>query len=814
MQKMTVMALPKSVIDFMENPAMETKPRRIWEKMSLNLGEKCHQYFWLHLLALLLGRLTILGDLAPFGLGFFAATAQIAKERAYGVGAATLLGVLSAGRYEEAGIYLFCMLVYFKMEGRLTRIEKKMFAVPIGMFFSFLVGGICLNYLQDAALYAHVVVFFNALLCMIASHLFTYGMPLLLNRSVVTSTYEKPANETMVCFVVILALAIAGVGNLVIFGYHVQNIFSSVLVMVMALAGGAGLGAAVGVVVGTVIGLSGGNSNAVLAIALYAVSGVMAGVVQSLGKFAVLLGFIFGSMIIHLGFTQLPLLMESVTEVIIAALILLALPLGNMVNLQKNLAFGIGPTVQPDYILAEGSYKLQSIAEMFYELAGILGLGQADVQEKNRQKELTNLLSAVGVQICETCSNRTMCWEENYYRTYQNLLAIFNELNYHKPLQGKDMPLEFREDCINAGKMVEIINAAVEKNHINAYWQNKVSGQKQTMSEQMKAMGNIISNLAQELNKKTVSNINLANLLRHKALQIGCPIENVKVTGKEKPRQIDFEKIACGKAGDCATSLLPLFAGTLQERMTLLKKCGNRDLNTKCKLCMKVASCFQIKTAVATIAKEGKEVCGDSIKITPLNRGKVSLVLSDGMGIGKSAEKESKLTVNCLSKLLQNDFDIDVAVKTVNSLLLLQATGEKFATVDMAVVDKYTGEAEFLKVASAPSFVKRVREVKTINAAALPIGILNQVEIQPIKMQLAVNDVLIMVSDGIADSKDVKLRSDDKEGWLINFLRRSDEKDEQKFAEAILEEAVRLSGGKAKDDMTVLVMILGEAGLI
>lgn len=812
MQKMTVMALPKSVIDLMENSSVETKPLRLWEKLNFNLGEKYRQYFWLHLLALLLGRLTILGDLAPFGLGFFAATAQIAKERAYGVGAATLLGVLSAGRYEEAGIYLFSMLVYFKMEGRLTRIEKKMFAVPIGMFFSFLLGGFCLNYLQDATLYSHVVVFFNALLCMIASYLFTYGVPLLLSKS--TVSYEKPTNETMVCLVVILALAIAGVGNLVILDYHVQNIFSSVLVMVMALAGGAGLGAAVGVVVGTVIGLSGGGGNAVLAIALYAVSGVVAGVLQSLGKFAVLLGFIFGSIIIHLGFTQMPLLMESVTEVILAAIILLFLPLGNMVNLQKNLALGTGSELQPDYILAESSYKLQSIAEMFYELAGILGLGQADLQERNRQNELTNLLSAVGVHICETCSNRAVCWEDNYYRTYQNLLAIFNQLNYQKPLQGKDMPLEFREDCINAGKMVEIINTAVEKNHISAYWQNKVGGQKQMMSEQMKATGNIISNLAQEINKKTMNNTNLANILRHKALQIGCPIENIKVTGKEKPRQIEFEKTACGKVGECVASLMPLFAGTLQERMTLMKKCGNHELNTKCKLCMKVANRFQIKTAVATIAKEGKDVCGDSIKITPLNRGKVSLVLSDGMGTGKGAEKESKLTVNCLSKLLQHDFDIDVAVKTVNSLLLLQATGEKFATVDMAVVDKYTGEAEFLKVASAPSFVKRVREVKTINAAALPIGILNQVEIQPIKMQLAVNDILVMVSDGIADSKDIKLRNDDKDGWLINFLRRSDEKDEQKFAEAILEEAVRLSGGKAKDDMTVLVMILGEAGLI
>ena len=55
------------------------------------------------------------------------------------------------------------------------------------------------------------------------------------------------------------------------------------------------------------------------------------------------------------------------------------------------------------------------------------------------------------------------------------------------------------------------------------------------------------------------------------------------------------------------------------------------------------------------------------------------------------------MTVDCLGKLLQAGFSIDVSVKTVNSLLALRSAGENFATVDMAIIDQYNGEVEFLK---------------------------------------------------------------------------------------------------------------------
>lgn len=810
MQKMTVMALPKSVIERMENRAVTEKPPKLTEKLAFYSISKYREYLFLHALAFLLGRLTLLGDLAPFGMGFFAAVAQVSKERAFGVGIAALLGVLSSGKYEEAGVYLFTILVYFKLRGRLARADKTFLAVPACMFFSLGAGGLAVNFMQGAAPYDNLVVLFNAVLCMTSARLFTYGAPLLLDRSRFVDAYEKPANESMICLIVILSLAIAGIGDARLFDFRIQNIFCSMLVMILSLAGGAGLGAAVGVVIGTVVGLHNGG-DALGAIALYAVGGMIAGVFQPLGKSAVVLGFIFGSVIVHLGFTPLPFLLESIAEALFASVILMLTPLSNIMRLKKSLTRRA--PAQPLYVLAENGHKLQSVADMFYDLGNLLDVHSEERPEEKEQENLSKLFSAVGNQVCESCLNRPVCWEENYYRTYQHLLSIFNQLD-SRPLQGKQLPLEFREECINAGKMVDVVNQVLEKDKICAYWRNKIKDQTQMVSEQMKAAGNIIAGLAQEIEKPRLYDGKLANILREKARKIGCEIDNVRISGGKQARQIEFEKAPCPKAGECVTSIMPLVVSTLQERFTLVKKCGDKESGARCKICMKAALRYQMKSAVASAAKGGKRICGDSVKITPLSLGKVSLMLSDGMGSGRSAARESRLTVNYLSKLLEQNFDVDIAVKTVNSLLLAQSKGDKFATVDMAIVDRYTGEAEFLKIASAPSFIKRVREVKTIQAKSLPVGILSQIEIEPIKMQLAVNDMLVMVSDGIADLKHIKFRCDDKEGWLVNFLRRSTIEDEQKFADAILQEAIRISGGEAKDDMTVLVTTLGEAGLI
>jgi stage II sporulation protein E len=210
---------------------------------------------------------------------------------------------------------------------------------------------------------------------------------------------------------------------------------------------------------------------------------------------------------------------------------------------------------------------------------------------------------------------------------------------------------------------------------------------------------------------------------------------------------------------------------------------------------------IRVQSGVARLPKRGGQISGDSYVGAPLGRDRYLLALSDGMGVGRGAALESKQCVRLLQEILEAGFSTDVALNTVNSALLLRSPEETFATVDLSLLDLTTGRAEFVKVGAAPSFVKRGGEVTVVKMSSAPIGIINQLEVEPEFRVLRPGDIIVMMTDGIWD---VCKDNIDKERWLIDQLSREPAADPEEIAESILARAVELSPD-AGDDMTVLV---------
>jgi stage II sporulation protein E len=814
MPKVTVVTLPEQVLHVpKQQPVVTPKPQRRKLALGKVIGKLrdwllplVHRdHLALNCLALLLGRLAILGEMSPFGLAFFAAVAQVARERASAVAVWAIAGVISVGHYSEAGVYLLAVLMYFRWQNKITRLHRKMLAIPLLMFCAVIAGGLTVTFIQHGTLYNGVTVLFNAAICMVSSYVFMFGVPLLLNRSRIADACQLAANEGLVCLMVILSLAIAGLGNAVVFDYSLRNIAGSLLVLLLALGGGAGLGAAVGVAAGFVVGLSDGNVP--LAISLYAVAGAMGGIFRSLGKYAVILGFIFGSAIINLCFIQVTMFVHVLTETVIATALFLLLPGSFLIVLRESVgaAEADSGVVMPQ--VSEAVAKMNNVAGMFNDLAGAFGTIAADIKEKIRDDELARVLTAVGEQVCEKCEQRAQCWEQDFYRTYQAMLEMLERAE-HNNLTVETMADLLKDNCQRRKELTEVVNLVIEKNKTLSYWQKRITDHRQMVTEQMRAAGIIISNLAQEITKVPRSDRELAAAFKEKAALIECSIEQVRVTGTRGTGTIKACKQPCNGTRECVNTLLPLAARVMREKMTLHAECGNKAKHKKCKLTMQVAKRFCVESGVVSAPKEAQGICGDTSAIVPLNKGKIALMISDGMGSGRSAADESTMAVRFLEKLLAVGFDVDVAVKTVNSMLLLRTPEESFATVDMTIIDTYSGEVEFLKIGSSPSFVKRVREVTTIKSASLPMGIMNQIEIEPVKAKLVSGDILVMVSDGIAD---IPQRGSDKENWVANFLRRTAVTNPQELADKILQEAAALSGCYVKDDMTVVVAKIGDS---
>ena len=210
---------------------------------------------------------------------------------------------------------------------------------------------------------------------------------------------------------------------------------------------------------------------------------------------------------------------------------------------------------------------------------------------------------------------------------------------------------------------------------------------------------------------------------------------------------------------------------------------------------------YKLEIGRAKIAQE--EISGDNQVTFEIASSKVAILLSDGMGVGFKAYTESNTAVRLLERMIKADYDLTTAVSLVNRLLLLRNQDDMFVTIDLVVVDLYSGQLEFVKTGSAPSFIKRGREVEIIYNHTLPVGVLSQVEIETDRRTLKEGEVLVMATDGVLDAHRSIARKDEWMCW--NLRRLQDPKDLATMAEEILCDSLEIANGQVQDDMMVVV---------
>jgi len=211
--------------------------------------------------------------------------------------------------------------------------------------------------------------------------------------------------------------------------------------------------------------------------------------------------------------------------------------------------------------------------------------------------------------------------------------------------------------------------------------------------------------------------------------------------------------------------------------------CTAREGEASCHLRFYPDLNYRLSLGAAGIGRNGSIVSGDSYAFFHLKGGRFALALSDGMGSGPRAALESGTTLSLLRHLLETGFGQDLAIKTINSILVLRSPGESFATVDMAVINLCNGQADFVKIGAVSTFFVHGGQVELIKASSLPVGIIEDIEVATVNRTLEPGDLLVMVTDGVLDSYK---GSGDREEWLAGILLDVTEMQPQEIAELFL----------------------------
>lgn len=201
-----------------------------------------------------------------------------------------------------------------------------------------------------------------------------------------------------------------------------------------------------------------------------------------------------------------------------------------------------------------------------------------------------------------------------------------------------------------------------------------------------------------------------------------------------------------------------------------------------------------VRVGAAGCPKAGNAETGDSMAMRRIG-GELLLLLSDGMGTGVCAHRESSAAVAIFGDLLSVGFAPEEAQECVNRLLMIKGEREMYATLDALLIDLEDGCARFIKYGAPPAYILRGGRVHTVYAEALPIGILPEAQASVHEFALRRGDAVILMTDGLFDALGTELFA-----ALIEQVGGANTVDDA--ACALLAAGQEKSGA---DDMSVLV---------
>ncbi len=649
----------------------------------------------------------------------------------------------------------------------------------------------------------------------------------------------------------LFATAAAGLSGLSVGQVQLEQVFSGLVIMAFALSAGSGAGAAAGAVIGAVTTMSAGLS--VLAVGGSALAGLVTGFFGELGRVGVglayvacqaLLGFVgYGvgsgtgnvaaaiisrsgvgagagglSGVGDLGVALLPPLVAA------GLFMLLAPSLGALSG-----AFVAPPAVpgargrggtapgggqKPDEGPTEAAGRLRHLAEVFRELE--LSFEQiASTEPAPEDPDANRTFNLLASRVCEPCILRKTCWDKEFNKTYRAVLDLLAACETKDGVSREDLPENLQRRCLHLDKLVATINHLFELNRANLLWQRRLGETKNIVIGQLRGMTGVIEAIAAELEWKHSAEDHDRRIetLRAALATAGAETQEVALDQRADGRdEVVLTRTPCRDRQDCAEHMVPALSRALGQRLSLVGGPCPRRGESFCRLKLSPTRLVSYRHGAANRPGTPGH-SGDTNVAVELEDGRLVLMISDGMGKGERAAMESRTTVRLLEQLIAAGFDTRTAVTTVNSILVTRSPEEITSTVDLAVVDLFTAEAQFVKVGAAPSYLIRGGEVTVLSASSLPLGILPSVDLEQSSRQLHPGDIVVLISDGIlGPAKDQGRR----EGWLVKTLRTiaadpAVAPDPQAIANRLLEKAATFADSEA-DDMTAVVARFDAAG--
>lgn len=530
------------------------------------------------------------------------------------------------------------------------------------------------------------------------------------------------------------------------------------------------------------------SNNSVLPFAIILIWCITAIILSKINKYVMAIGIVLTDILLgsvfngYIGYSY-----SNIITVAIPAIIIMIMP--NSIICKISMFFGKKyQNIAKNYILDQNYIQIQNKLNDMTMVFNDLSVCYKSMLISSIDKEKFEVFVSTEIEnkFCQNCGFK--CDKNS---VFEKVKSLINQGLIKKRLSLTDLPNDFNLNCPFINQIITYINDGVAE--FNKLDQQHLE-QNQTLialTENCSGAGNLLNDMSKKFGSLKSSNkINISAIIAefsaHNLYVLDAAILN--------NRQNELEKvILIVRENDAGNSAFgEVLSKILRKKMALIAN-ETTKISGWSAITYEVAATFKASLGFAQYSK--KNLAGDNVLFTKVNNKSNILALCDGMGTGEKASKKSNLCLDLLLNYVKLGIDKNILINSINNLLI-KSDNQTFSTLDMVEIDLMNGRADFIKLASSVSFIKRKSTCDVVEGQGLPMGIVNCVTPSSQTEYVTDGDFIVLCSDGIVDNfGEVK---------LCDYINSERTINAQLLAESILEEASLRA--QNLDDMTCCVL--------
>ena len=608
------------------------------------------RYLLLLVAGFLTGRVWLYG-INPFGVALFAAVAAERKGRKI-----LALFVLAGMFSSTEGLSLIKYLTLFLLVLSLEKIQEKWTShTGQAVYLALLTGG--LNMAAGILNSILAVNTWEVFWLSILESVMVFALANVYQWGVHFILYEEWNqlfnNEELISLLILAVTALYGLPRQADMIFSISGTLSYFMILFMGYRYGASTGAIAGAAGGILLALTGEN---MVVVGICCLLGVCAGTLRKMGR------FVSGGLYLLVGVLLAVYSLKDLYGIIelramlSAVILFFAIPRRVIHCVEEDIPEREEDSFAREDVRALANHQLEDFSDAFRRLSKSF---ENEMEEKGLSEErLEDIFAQLSRDTCNECINCKYCWNRHYEETNESLRQILWQVGQDGSVTLSQISPDFQRRCMHLDEYVHQVEERIAGENVRLGWHNRMSENRRVMAEQMKEIAVALKSFTINLGETEELPKERKRRILEELKKEGIKVARLSVKKRGGYLEVMFTGACHGNHCLTKTDVAQALYRATGIMMCPARETRNVLSSTMDTMFFRQDTVYKALTGLARVAKSGESVSGDNYSFLELSgTGELLMVLTDGMGSGEMADRDSSNLIEALEYLMEAGFE-------------------------------------------------------------------------------------------------------------------------------------------------------------